>query len=209
MKIQLRSFLIVAVLSFGGCASMTYDPLLVDSAMPRELVSMQPCTAQLGPGRTCVAQVRAENWYSDTGLRVRPSQSYCIRIPQGQVWFDADRRNSPPVGEAGSVAMNLFKGLRRHDSPWFTLMAGVVDFQKPEKQPAQAIKSLSLRQFERMDGDGLLKVKEAGALVMYPNDASGLEYFYTNNSGQIWVQISHLLPSERCTEAITPPMPRN
>jgi hypothetical protein len=204
MSFYVRVFLVLVCLQIIGCASIKYEPVLVDSAVPtlggKPLSAQLPCPDSLDAGMSCTAVVRAENWFSDTGLRVRAGESYCIRTPKGQVWFDAGRRNSPPIGDSGSSSMNLFKPLKRHGFPWFTLMAGVVDFHGNKMQTSEVLKSSVLRQFKRMDGDGKLEIAEAGALVMYPNDARGPEYFYANNSGQIWVQISHLQPTEVCTD---------
>ena len=155
-----------------------------------------------------MALVRADSWYSDTGIRVKPAESYCIRIPRGQVWFDADRPNSPPAGEPGNLLMNLFQWLRRHDLPWFTLMAGVVGVTQPGIQPSPAIQSLPALQSQNLAQDRRLNATTQGALVLYPNDARGpasrLAYFYGNNSGQIWVQVSRLQASQPCTDDLGP-----
>ncbi len=187
----------------GGAAAQPAPPVPLVDAKP--LTHQLPCPATLAPGQTCLALVDARNWYSDTGIRVAPAQSYCLRIPTQQVWFDAGRPSSPPVGEPGNLLMNLFTWLKRHDLPWFTLMAGVVGLDQPGIPPGPALAS---QQSQNLAQDRRLEVNAPGALVLYPNDARGpaghLTYFYANNSGQIWVQVTRLQASQACTGALVP-----
>lgn len=208
MPIRLRTLVLASLLPLGGCAAVNYEPVTLDTPPPQVSgtpVNMGPhCTAELRAGAACMALVRAQDWYSDTGVRVKEGQAYCIRVPPGQVWFDAQRRNSPPDGEPGSLLMNVFKWLKRHDQPWFTLMADVAQ-EGAAKDIASwpALQSHSVAQHRKLD------VKASGALVLYPNDARNLfssddQYFYRNNRGQIWVQLAHLQPGQPCNDTLTP-----
>ena len=109
-----------------------------------------------------------------------------------------------PDGEPGSLLMNVFKWLKRHDQPWFTLMADVA-----QEGAAKDIASWPALQSHSVAQNRELDVKASGALVLYPNDARNLfssddQYFYRNNRGQIWVQLAHLQPGQPCNDTLTP-----
>lgn len=224
-----RSLLsLLAWIAVSGCSSIMYTPVTVDSPIP-EVVRQERipvCSEALSEGLSCLALVRAENWFSDTGVRVGPGQSYCFQVPPGQAWFDAGRRNSPPQGEHGSTAMNWLAFAKRHEVPWFTLMAGVVlttpvpllkaaptvlvDVQSKEFRvslTAWDVYNVADQRHELTGGEVkseafVTSTKVSGALVMYPNDAWGPtghpDWFYENNSGQIWVRITRVRPGEGC-----------
>ncbi len=207
------------VVALAGCGSIGYTPVLVDSPLPAVFREARPgnapCGPTLVPGQSCVTLVRAEDWYSDTRIRVEAKQTYCFHVPAGQVWFDAERRNSPPRGEPGSLFMNALKRAKRQDAPWFTLMAGVAPDPVPTLRPVawagppsrEFTASLEASTPHNVAADPLkpLVVAKNGVLVLYPNDAWGPTgrpgYFYENNSGQIWVQVSHVPAGKACTGA--------
>jgi len=209
MHVFLPCLAVAALVLMSGCATWAQDrvvaPPPVAQVNGKPLSIQVPCPAALDTGQTCIALVNARNWYSDTGIRVKPAESYCIRIPRGQVWFDAGRPSTPPDGEPGNLLMNLFKWLKRHDLPWFTLMAAVVGVDQPGIAPDLTLAS---QQSQNLAQDRRLEVKSPGALVLYPNDARGpasrLAYFYGNNSGQIRVQVSRLQASQACTDDLVP-----
>lgn len=174
-----RATLLLAA-GLTACASLSYTAVPVDSAPPTDLA---PCPARLEAGQRCTAVVLAAQWRSETGVQVRPGEAYCLRVPPDQVWFDQTRRNTPPHGERGNWLMQLFNGLKRHpDIAWFSLVAAV---HTPDPAGAATHQDLS-----RMP---LVQVSQAGALVLYPNDAVGQSedptWFYRNNVGQIWVTV--------------------
>jgi len=183
--------LLLLAAGLAGCASLAYTPVPVDSAAPAD--SGVPCAAGLQPGQRCTALVRAAQWQTPTGLQVglgeSEAEAYCVQVPPGQVWFDQDRRNTPPHGEQGSWLMQLGSGLKRHHGiAWFSLVAAV--------QPAGAAKKPDHQDISR---DPVVRPRQAGALVLYPNDAVGQPddptWFYRNNRGQIWVTL------QRCDSA--------
>lgn len=177
--------ILVLTLALAGCFRMGYSSLVQDSARPPG--STPACGKSLKLKESCLALVRASEWYSPTGLSVSPGESYRISVPAGQVWFDKDRRNLPPYGEKGSWLMNLFSK-RDHDSGWFALMAAIV----PENQPLST-GTEPVNPGHDVERDQDIAVKFAGRLVMYPNDAvwrtGNKDAFYKNNVGQIWVRI--------------------
>jgi hypothetical protein len=176
---------LVSILVLGGCARTGYAPVLQDSARPT--TSAPNCGKTLKLKESCLALVRASEWYSATGLVVSPGETYRMSVPENQLWFDKGRPNSPPQGEQGNWLMNRFE--RRHpESLWFALMAAVVS-----KQDGQNLStSVAIDSYD-ISTNREVKVASAGLLVMYPNDAAWLsrekEIFYHNNSGQIWVFI--------------------
>lgn len=201
---QLSLLLFAAALA--GCASREHQaepPAAAPVVNGQSVQVTGPCPATLDPGRSCWALVQAWNWYSDTGVRVARDQTYCIRIPSGQAWRDANRHNSPPKGEPGNLLMNAFGFLKRHPLPWFTLMAGVVEGAGPGIQPSSDLKPRPEVQSQDLSSQRRLVTTAAGALVMYPNDARG-DWFYSNNHGQIWVQVQRLQDAQPCTDTITP-----
>ena len=146
-----------------------------------------PCPMRLAPGQSCTAQVEAAQWQSPTGLQVAPGELYCVQVPPGQVWHDLGRRNTPPHGEPGNWLMRLFSGLKRHaGSDWFSLMAAVVPQAGADGPPAPP-------GAQDLGRQPLLRIGQAGALVLYPNDAVGPpwapRWFYDNNTGRIRVGV--------------------
>lgn len=107
-------------------------------------------------------------------------------------------------GDPGSWLMNRFKHWKRHPcSEWFALIAANVrpvksstsqhEFPQYEHHEPQEYKDVS-------DKEPEFKVTRPGRLAFYPNDAIMPllgDFYYSNNSGQIWVQI------ERCGTACT------
>jgi len=188
-----QAALLLLAAGLTGCASLAYTPVPVDSAAPSDLAP--PCATPLAPGQRCTALVRADQWASPSGLQVGPHEAYCVQVPPGQVWFDADRRNTPPHGEQGSWIMRLGSGLKRHrEIAWFSLVAAV--------QPEAAVPAVPTLH-QDISRDPVLRTHDAGALVFYPNDAVGQPgdptWFYKNNRGQIWVTV------QRCDGACACP----
>lgn len=166
----------------GGCAHINYDPVPTDSPMP--VLKLVPCQGRLPLNARCLALVRANQWFSGTGLVVEKKERYRIIVPPGQVWFDKGRRNVPPQGESGNGLMNLFGHLKRQEkSLWFSLIAVVLDNDAdPRTEDSYDLGA--------KDATGEILIGTNGKLAMYPNDAKGLfgkDSFYRNNSGQIWV----------------------
>lgn len=183
--------LLLALGLLGGCAQVSYDRVHLDSPMPFEARDLVPCQGVLKGGASCLAMVRADQWFTDTGLTVGAGERYRISVPACQFWYDKDRLNVPPKGEAGSGLMNLFTGLKRHDTEWFSLMATVLD---SSGEPVEPVFDLG-----RSEADVVIMPKSAGKLAMYPNDARSTngdqDYFYRNNHGQAWVMVTHCGPS--------------
>ena len=123
----------LAALLLAGCGAIRHQPSLDDSPLPRELAALPACSeAPLRPGGRCIALVRADAWWPDTGVRACAGQTYRITVPPGQRWFDLNRVNEPPFGEPGSVLMNLFARYKRHRGvAWFSLIAGVTGPPQP------------------------------------------------------------------------------
>ncbi len=204
MKKLLRILAALASLLAAGCSNVPHKP--ANNAAAKSPL----CASVLNEGASCFALVRAKNWYSDTGIRVKPGQTYCFRIEPGQKWFDAGRPNTPPEGEPGSMLMNLFAHLKRErDVPWFGLMAGVADFGMEGIQASSAIDSRKLvgKAVYLAAPGAVLVAQGPGGLVMYPNDARGTTErtlaFYDNNSGEIWAGITRMRPGAKCP-AVSP-----
>ena len=62
--------LLLALGLLGGCAQVSYDRVHLDSPMPFEARDLAPCQGVLTEGASCVALVRADQWFTDTGLDV-------------------------------------------------------------------------------------------------------------------------------------------
>lgn len=175
---------LIGVLTLAGCAAIDYETVPVDSASPLSAETQGRCPATLAPGARCTARVQADQWSSPTGIQVKAKgESYCIAVLPNQVWFDASRRNIPPYGEKGSWLMNLAK--KRHEAGFFSLMVDV--------QSHATVGETAKPVTEELPG-ARYTAQGAGELVLYPNDAVGPsydpEYFYRNNSGYIWVNIT-------------------
>jgi hypothetical protein len=180
---------------------MKHEAISHDNAMPASVSA--PCSvAPLAVGASCVALVRASQWYSDTGLKVAPGQAYCLRVPPHQSWFDAGRVNVAPQGEPGSGIMNVYSSRKRApEAGWFALIAAVVRHDpEPMSVASEQLDSVDVSGLERPCGPGgdgrRWEPPVAGAMAFYPNDAIADSYdkafFYRNNSGQIWVVITRL-----------------
>ena len=175
------------MLSLSGCASISYEPVKLDSASPVDAANVHACPVTLDVNKVCIAKVQADRWTSPTGIEVKEAgEAYCLKVLPDQVWFDANRRHTPPYGEVGSWVMRLSE--RRHLDPFFSLMIDV----EPEGalhngKTAKVVPDLNRFRFPSAHG---------GKLVLYPNDAKGPAndpaYWYKNNHGYIWVII------ERC-----------
>lgn len=202
MKVRNLSLATVVILAavLAGCAAVRYEPTSYDSPKP-VLEGVPGClAAPLAQGGECLALVRADQWWSDTGVSVKKGAAYRLTVPAGQTWFDKGRVNYPPYGEIGSWAMNLFAGYKRQkESLWFSLIAAVVEpglgSDRPEWQ------SVDIGKAAEKDCDSVnFIVQQSGALSLYPNDARGplthSTYFYENNSGQIWVRVRWLTGAE-------------
>jgi hypothetical protein len=131
----------------------------------------------------CVAQVDARALQSSTGVQVQPGEGYCLQVAPGQSWVDWYRRHTPPHGDAGNWLMQRVNHWKRHpDSDWFALMAAV--------QPADAGATPRHQDLSRAT---LLRPTQAGALVLYANDAvsplGNPQWFYENNHGTVQVTV--------------------
>ena len=219
MKTLVLLTTVLAVLT--GCASTRYSPIEADSPAPLD-GSLSLCKAAANPlaegtatltgaepstlakGASCIFPVRADQKFTVTPLVINRDDTYRITVPRNQVWYDGSRRNVPPRGDPGSWLMNRFKHWKRHTcSEWFALIAANVrpvksstsqhEFPQYEHHEPQEYKDVS-------DKEPEFKVTRPGWLAFYPNDAimplPG-DFFYSNNSGQVWVQI------ERCGTACT------
>jgi len=206
---------LVLAINIGGCVSVRYHVVKTDS--PRPQTDVIACSGSLDKkGQRCLARVQADQLFTSTNLDVKAGQNYKVVVPPDQVWYDADRRNVPPKGDAGSCLMKLGNSLKRHvDADWFTLVATVTD---------PCVKH-SLGEWHYLSAeDNTMHVQHDGVLVMYPNDAIPLRFrdidssqtashvlnseqdgvldmhlvddhpdrYYQNNSGQIWVFIERL-----------------
>lgn len=155
------------------------------------------CPARLDGGQRCTATVQADQWQNRTGLQVRRGEAYCVQAPAGQAWFDMGRPNTPPHGEPGNWLMQRFNGLKRHaDSDWFSLMAAV-DPADPASPPTH----------QDLGRAPLFRATQAGALVLYANDAVSPVIdpllFYRNNSGRIQVTVQRC--ETGCDCPVAPP----
>lgn len=188
-----------AAVALVGCAATVTEAQQTDSPLPIALRDgrIKTCAAglstsgKLAEGEQCFALVRAADWLTDTHLQVRAGQSYLIAVPDGQVWFDATRRNVAPHGDQGSDEMNVMADWKRHpSSQWFALMAAVMhaDANGTMAQPEQAMQPV-----QDLSVPGELSIVQDGRLALYPNDAAfplgDHKLFYGNNHGQIWVLI--------------------
>ena len=181
-----QTFIAVLAVSLSGCFAIKYEAVPLDSYPPVNAAEVGRCPEQLKSDKTCVAQIYANRWASFTGIRVgSEGESYCVTVPHGQVWFDKDRRNTPPHGDEGSWLMKLAK--RRYEVvPFFSLMIDVDRGGEDGDIQDTAVEVTDSNNFR-------FTSKAAGKLVLFPNDAMGSEgdpsYWYRNNSGHIWVTI--------------------
>lgn len=210
-NISLPTVLVVAA-TLTGCAAVRYEPTSYDSPKP-VAAGVPGCLSKdalAAPGDECLALVRADQWWSDTGVTVKKQAAYRLTVPPHQVWFDKGIVNKPPYGDPGSRLMNLFERYKRHEGGlWFSLIAAVVE-------PGSG---LDRREYQRVDIGAANKKKceecdsvifvaqEDGALSLYPNDAKGPAshptFFYENNSGQIWVRVRWLTTKEASAATTT------
>lgn len=192
----------------AGCGVTKYEPVAFDSMKP--LIPDAPgCLEKpLVRGAQCMTLVRADQWWSDTGIVVQKGEAYLVTVPPGQAWFDKDRVNTPPRGEHGSDFMNFFKETKRcQERPWFSLIGGVVRPGSPHTEAP--LQSADLGSAANEKGSAVFRAREDGALVLYPNDAIGPDthstLYYENNSGQIWVVVRWLTGAHGLTEAMDCP----
>ncbi|MCV2438711.1 hypothetical protein [Paucibacter sp. DJ2R-2] len=184
MKVLL---VVSAAVILGGCAAIQYEVMTVDSAPPAAAAQTARCSMNSPAEKPCLALTYADQWTSSTGIVVKDvGEKFCISVLPHQVWFDADRRNTPPYGEKGSWMMNLAK--RRHENEGF--FALMVDVRSSDDfAPSNTAKAVKVPEnFEYV-------AESTGKLVLYPNDALGPEsdptyYYRKNNSGFVWVSIS-------------------
>jgi hypothetical protein len=191
--VKTRLVLLLALaMSQASCVSIKYSPIHADSPAPppgsaplcTEIVSS--VAPSLKEGEICIFPIRANQNLTRTPLVINDKQTYRVTVPRNQVWYDSSRRNVAPQGDHGSWLMNLFKHYKQYkqcpESLWFALIATNVD-------------SGSNEQYESFDVSKTpeLKITHLGLLAFYPNDAivPVLGDFYSNNSGQVWVQIEH------------------
>lgn len=199
-----------------GCMSVSYSPIKMDSPRPDEKsvelcelktpdirlaplptrmpaqatendkggVKVPAATFFLAKGKRCVFPVRAEKRVTLTPILTSSGETYRITVPRNQVWYDRDQRNVAPQGEKGSTLMNLAKSWKRHeDMGWFALVATNI---ATDHSKSDNLVDVGLTQD--------LKVVNPGQLAFYPNDAIApvaSDFFYSNNTGQIWVQIEN------------------
>src|SRR5688500_9128627 len=103
----------------SGCVSISYTPIYADSPPPAfdesPLCKAAPGeqTLTLLIGTSCVFPIRGDVQLTRTPVAVEPGETYRVTVPRNQVWYDADRRNTPPQGERGSALMNAFKHWKR------------------------------------------------------------------------------------------------
>ncbi|HQR99114.1 MULTISPECIES: hypothetical protein [unclassified Polaromonas] len=213
---KVRNILLPAVLvvtaTLTGCAAVRYEPTSYDSPKPVE-AGVPGCLsagALAAPGDECLALVRADQWWSDTGVTVKKQAAYRLTVPPHQVWFDKGIVNKPPYGDPGNRLMNLFESYKRHEGGlWFSLIAAVVE-RGPglDRREYQSVDIGAAIKKECEECDSVIFVaKEDGALSLYPNDAKGPAshptFFYENNSGQIWVRVRWLTDKEKEASAAT------
>lgn len=163
----------------GGPSAGVAEPLPAAAVV----AGSDACPARLAFAQRCTATVQAQAWQSKTGIQVQPGEAYCLQAVPGQVWVDWYRRHTPPHGDAGNWMMRRVDHWRRHpDSAWFALMAAV--------QPADAG---GKAQHQDLSRSGWLRPTQAGALLLYPNDAvspvGNPQWFYENNHGQVQVTV--------------------
>lgn len=184
-------------LGLPGCVAVKYDTLAFDSQRPA--TDAPPClTHSLDKVPECLALVRANQWYSPTGVQVIAGTTYRIVAPSGQQWFDANRRNTPLCGEDGSWIMNLYEKKKRAvDSKWFSVIGVVLrpeaELSVERTQLSQHPQGVCAKDAVHLDW-GSYTADASGELALFPNDAIGPPeqpaFFYGNNAGQIWVLIS-------------------
>ena len=193
-------------MALTGCVAISYSPIEMDSPPPQAkspalcldgapgvtVSAAKPEKGGKGPearlllakGAKCMFPVRAAEQLTLAPLVTEPGQNYRITVPRNQVWYDSGRRNVAPAGEHGSPFMNLARSLKRHrDAGWFALFAANIVYD-----------GASPGQFIDVSGDQDLVVSVPGQLAFYPKDAIApllRDVFYSNNSGQVWVQIEH------------------
>lgn len=190
----------VLALALAGCASINYDPVQLDSPFPFDEANVSACPSVLAKSRICHARVEANRWVSLTGIQMKEGETYCLTVPDHQLWFDKDRRNTPTIGDYGNWLMRLFS--KRHpEAPYFSLIAATVEYVSP---PATTARQVIVKanqvvvyshQVVEQRKEHKYKTAVAGKLVLYPNDAIGFasdpERFYENNAGYIWVKIEN------------------
>ena len=173
--------------ALAACTAPTTMPAspaaAAPEAAPAAVARQDVCPARLAFAQRCTALVDAKAWQSPTGIQVQPGEGYCLQAAPGQVWADWYRRLTPPHGDAGNWLMQRVNHWKRHpDSDWFALMAAV--------QPADAGATPRHQDLSRAT---LLRPTQAGALVLYPNDAfsplGNPMWFYENNDGQVQVTV--------------------
>ena len=194
--------------ALSGCVALSYDTLAFDS--PRPATDAPPClTHSLDKVSECLALVRANQWYSPTGVQVVAGQTYRVVAPPGQQWFDASRRNTPLCGEDGSWIMNLYKTKKRAvDSKWFSVVGVVLQpevIQGVERTQLSSKPQGICATESAHPHWGTFQADASGELALFPNDAMGSAerpaFFYDNNAGQVWVLIS------RCANDCPQPQP--
>ena len=181
----MKTLAALAALCLAGCTAIDFQTVVVDSASPVGGADQLACPPTLADAQSCVTRVDARRWTSPTGVLMAADQAYCLTVLPDQVWFDADRRHTPPQGEQGSWLMRL--PTRRHDAPFFSLVANLVDRQGAVLAgAAQVVDAAQNFRFQ---------ATAQGELVLYPNDALGPDvapdFWYRNNAGAIWVRIAH------------------
>lgn len=214
---KVRNILLPAVLvvaaTLTGCAAVRYEPTSYDSPKPvgAGVPGCLSAGALAAPGDECLALVRADQWWSDTGVTVKKQAAYRLTVPPHQVWFDKGRVNVPPNGECGNGIMTLFEHYKRQEGGlWFSLIAAVVEpgsgLDRREYQRVD-IGAASKKECKECDSVVIFVAQEDGALSLYPNDAKGPAshptFFYENNSGQIWVRVRWLTAKEASAATTT------
>jgi len=186
---------LLLLIVLAGCAAIDYSPIKADSPAPVPPPAPGPhpvCAAvppagtmRLAKGAACMFPIRADQPLTLTPLAIEPKESYRISVPRNQVWFDKERRNVPPHGEPGDWLMNLVAPWKRlPGSQWFALIAANLGHDGTATEPYP---------MHDVSTNPVLKFQHAGRLALFPNDAIVplLGNFYSNNSGQVWVQIEH------------------
>lgn len=176
----------VLAMILSSCVSISYKPINLDSPPLRSDALCKIDKPTLEKGESCMFLIRADQTLTRTSLKVEKDQTYRITVPKDQVWYDLSRRNEPPNGERGSWMMNLFKHWKRiPDSSWFALIAANVRSDKTSTEPYEC---------QDVSADADLKFEREGQLAFFPNDVIMPvfgNHFYSNNSGQVWVQIEY------------------
>lgn len=194
------------VASVTGCSTTQREQMKSDTPWSYEKFAQRDICARDEEGRlrtfkskdeSCYALVRASDWYSTTNLHVSAGWVLEIEVPDGQMWFDASRINTAPVGDRGNFMMRLFGGLKRHDEPYFALMSNVVTCQAEiaDKPGARQCNDVGASKSSRILKSGhKMYVPATGELAFYVNDAvfpiRWKDMFYWNNKGQVWVRIT-------------------